>query len=70
MGVNHYPENWLERHLSIETGAASDQSARTPFDRDHDRLLYSSAFRALGQKTQVVAGSANSVSSTTDSPTR
>jgi dGTPase len=33
----------------------NDASGRTPFARDRDRILYTSAFRALAGKTQVVS---------------
>lgn len=55
VNAHAYPTTWLQRHLSSQAGPDADGSARAPFDRDRDRLLYSSAFRALGQKTQVVA---------------
>jgi dGTPase len=56
MGLTDYSGALLERH---EQGSFSDESGsgRSPFERDRDRILYSSAFRALAEKTQVVASS-------------
>jgi dGTPase len=35
------------------------EAARTPFHKDFDRLIFSSAFRCLGHKTQVHSLSGN-----------
>ena len=31
--------------------AGSDELGRTPFHKDHDRVIFSGAFRRLGKKT-------------------
>lgn len=54
MAIHDYPAAFLERHLE-DAGDAKDTGGRSPFERDRDRILYSSAFRALAGKTQVVA---------------
>jgi dGTPase len=45
-----YPREWLRR--AIEEGDPQDD--RSPFARDRDRIIYSSAFRRLAGKSQVV----------------
>jgi dGTPase len=54
MTDSSYAAALLERH---QQGGLDEQtlSGRSPFERDRDRILYSSAFRALAGKTQVVA---------------
>lgn len=37
----------------------SDELGRTPFHKDHDRIIFSGAFRRLGRKTQVHPVSSN-----------
>lgn len=54
MATADYPSEFLERHLDVGAGP-SESGGRSDFERDRDRILYSSAFRALGAKTQVVA---------------
>lgn len=45
-----YPAPHLTRQTETSTTAAD---YRTPFRRDHARLVHSSAFRRLGSKTQL-----------------
>src|SRR6201996_6485335 len=50
--------NWQQLYSPLRTGAsvpssASADPARTSFLRDYDRLIFSSAFRRLQNKTQV-----------------
>jgi dGTPase len=54
MSASPYPDDFFERHLGDALDAV-DTGGRSPFERDRDRVLYSSAFRALAGKTQVVA---------------
>jgi len=39
--------------------ASDDELGRTPFHKDHDRVIFSGAFRRLGKKTQVHPVSSN-----------
>lgn len=39
--------------------ASTDELGRTPFHKDHDRIIFSGAFRRLGKKTQVHPVSSN-----------
>ncbi|TVP93051.1 MAG: deoxyguanosinetriphosphate triphosphohydrolase [Pseudomonadaceae bacterium] len=39
--------------------ASSEELGRTPFHKDHDRVIFSGAFRRLGKKTQVHPVSSN-----------
>ena len=41
--------------------AGSDELGRTPFHKDHDRVIFSGAFRRLGKKTQVHPVSATTI---------
>lgn len=53
--VRHkYPSSLLERHKTSSVDPNSG-GGRSEFQRDLDRIMYSSAFRALALKTQVVA---------------
>lgn len=50
--------NWAGLYSTIRTGDSKDKKAnndrvRTSFQRDYDRLIFSSAFRRLQNKTQV-----------------
>src|ERR1700742_1468341 len=50
--------NWQQLYSPLRTGAsvpssASADPARTSFLRDYDRIIFSSAFRRLQNKTQV-----------------
>jgi len=54
MNASKYDPQLLERHLQ-GTATTGSKSGRTEFERDRDRILYSSAFRALAAKTQVVS---------------
>lgn len=37
----------------------TDELGRSPFHKDHDRIIFSGAFRRLGRKTQVHPVSSN-----------
>lgn len=50
-----YPAAALERQSGKRDDEQDDGDPRTPFARDRDRLLYSTAFRQLAGKSQVVA---------------
>ena len=39
--------------------ASNEELGRTPFHKDHDRVIFSGAFRRLGKKTQVHPVSSN-----------
>lgn len=41
------------RRLHDERQAVSHEIGRTPFHKDHDRIVFSGSFRRLGRKTQV-----------------
>src|ERR1700744_4647638 len=54
--------NWQQLYSPLRTGSekgrapaslSSDPNARTSFLRDYDRIIFSSAFRRLQNKTQV-----------------
>ncbi|WP_406038590.1 dNTP triphosphohydrolase [Micromonospora sp. NBC_00898] len=53
MGIEGYVDAWLARHNDEDP--PGEASGRNDFARDRDRVLYSSAFRALHGKTQVMA---------------
>lgn len=50
-----YDEADVEQHQRGGHTQPTDDDIRSPFDHDVDRILYSSEFRALAGKTQVVA---------------
>lgn len=52
-------EKLLCRERLGKLGAGSDELGRTPFHKDHDRVIFSGAFRRLGKKTQVHPVSSN-----------
>lgn len=43
----------LDRTRYHSSDAARDELGRSPFHKDHDKILFSGAFRRLGRKTQV-----------------
>lgn len=49
------PARYARRHVPTEPSAGTGGRWRKPTERDHDRLLYSSAFQRLGGITQVTA---------------
>ena len=44
---------------SGKSAHSSDELGRSPFHKDHDRIIFSGAFRRLGRKTQVHPVSSN-----------
>lgn len=54
METSAYAGFLVERHASVGS-ASADSASRSDFERDRDRVIYSSAYRALAAKTQVVA---------------
>lgn len=52
-------ETLLCRERLGKLAATSDELGRTPFHKDHDRVIFSGAFRRLGKKTQVHPVSSN-----------
>src|ERR1700745_3234522 len=58
MFVYIYTMNWVTLYTTTRTGDAEDKKAtsdpvRNSFLRDYDRIIFSSAFRRLQNKTQV-----------------
>lgn len=53
MVTREYPPEFYERHILGDVRTPS--GGRSVFERDRDRILYSSAFSSLAAKTQVVA---------------
>src|SRR4051794_35819053 len=53
MPLDGYGEKDVQRIGDVASGG--DDDPRPPFARDYDRLIYSSAFRRLQGKTQVVS---------------
>ena len=49
----------LNRERLGKAAQSADEIARTPFHKDHDRIIFSGAFRRLGRKTQVHPVSSN-----------
>ena len=52
-------ETLLCRERLAKPLASADELGRTPFHKDHDRVIFSGAFRRLGKKTQVHPVSSN-----------
>jgi dGTPase len=52
-----YPDEWCERFDPDDDHDEPGIDPRTPFAHDRDRIIYSSAFRRLAGKSQVVAAS-------------
>ena len=52
-------ETLLCRERLGKPAASSEELGRTPFHKDHDRVIFSGAFRRLGKKTQVHPVSSN-----------
>ena len=50
-----YPKEALQRRSGQTYSATDPQDGRSPFAKDRDRLIYSSAFHRLAGKSQVVA---------------
>ena len=49
----------LTRERLGKSAHSSDELGRSPFHKDHDRIIFSGAFRRLGRKTQVHPVSSN-----------
>ena len=49
----------LNRERLGKTSHSTDELGRSPFHKDHDRIIFSGAFRRLGRKTQVHPVSSN-----------
>ena len=49
----------LNRERLGKTSHSSEELGRSPFHKDHDRIIFSGAFRRLGRKTQVHPVSSN-----------
>ena len=50
-----YPSEAFERRSGAEPTEPRDHDPRSPFAKDRDRIIYSSAFRRLAGKSQVVS---------------
>jgi len=55
MAEKLYPDNAFERRSGDSAASSKSQDERSAFAKDRDRLIYSSAFRRLAGKSQVVA---------------
>ncbi|MBP6495504.1 MAG: deoxyguanosinetriphosphate triphosphohydrolase, partial [Psychrobacter sp.] len=50
---SHWAKLFSAQHLGSNKKAPAQDSARSSFHKDYDRLVFSHSFRQLNQKTQV-----------------